>query len=507
MSKKTPILIIGAGPSGLAMALWLRKRNQPFRIIDKSEGPGETSRALAVQARTLELYRQMNMDEALIAGGITADSLTLRRNGKIAARAFFGAAGKGVTPFPYLLFCAQDIHEKLLVTELENLGVKIERKTELIRINQDENSVSATLRGPLGEESITVDYLCGCDGAHSFVRRELGIEFPGGTYSQMFFVADVKASGAMAEHGIQTSVSRDGFCIVMPIKSQNSVRLVGIVPKEVEQNPRLQFSDVEKSVGEITGLTFHGVNWFSTYHVHHRVAERFQLGRVFLVGDAGHIHSPAGGQGMNTGIGDAINLAWKLADVIQNRAHPKLLETYSPERMAFAKVLVKSTDTAFRLIATRSKFGSFIRTYIFPKIFEGLTQTRIFTRFAIRVLSQIRIHYRESSLSKNDSSLALKLQAGDRLPWIETADNFLPLKSMDWQIHVYGNPAPELSSLPIFLHTWRWNEKYEELGFAKNVLYLIRPDGHIAFVSRAQSITAMKSYCEENGLTILNSRP
>ncbi len=212
----------------------------------------------------------------------------------------------------------------MLVNTLKELGTEVERNTELIDFKQDGKNVVSTVNSPRGKESILSDYLCGCDGAHSTVRHGLKEEFKGGTYSQVFFVADVKATGKSGEDGVQISVSKQDFCIIMPIKTLGSIRLTGLVPSASEKKEKITYEDVREAVARNTGLHVSEVVWFSVYHVHHRVAGDFHKDRVFLSGDAGHIHSPAGGQGMNTGIGDAINLAWKLADVIQGRFSKQL---------------------------------------------------------------------------------------------------------------------------------------------------------------------------------------
>lgn len=495
--SKTSVLIVGAGPTGLILAFWLKKKGIDLRIIDKSSAPGETSRALAVQARTLELYRQLGIDQEIIAQGITTRQIILRRLGRIVAKAQLGAMGEGMSPFPYLLFCSQDLHEAALCAELKKLGVTVERQVELQDFSQNKQNVVATVKTSAGFETIEADYMVGCDGAHSKVRHGLGLDFPGGTYSQVFYVADVQASGEAADAGLQISLSKKDFCIIMPIKLINSVRLTGVVPPENENKKEITFFDVESSVKRNTGLNVTKVNWFSTYHVHHRVVQHFRQDRVFLAGDAAHIHSPAGGQGMNTGIGDAINLAWKLAEVIHHRASEKILESYEPERLAFAKKLVATTDTAFRFIASRSFFGSIFRAYVLPRLFSLLVLFRPFLTLAFRTISQIRIKYRESILSQG---IAGEVYAGDRLPWVQQqqGDNFESLKSLDWQLHIYGKASPEIQTcaqeLGLALHRFPWSTEAGAKGLKENALYLIRPDGYVGFASDVQNKESLSEY-------------
>lgn len=498
--NQTSVLIAGAGPTGLVLALWLKRRGINFRIIDKSTAPGTTSRAIAVQARTLEFYKQLGIADQLIEAGTTTPQLILRRKGKIAAVAKFGALGKDVSPFPYLLFCSQDVHEALLVDLLKQEGVEIERQTELIGFEQNATSVTAHISKPKGKEIFTADYLCGCDGAHSIVRHQMPTEFPGGAYSQVFFVADVQATGEMAGGGVQISVSKKDFCIVMPIKTKGSIRLIGIVPPESEAKTNIIYEDVAHSVQVNSGLEVQKVNWFSSYSVHHRVAVDFQNGRVFISGDAGHIHSPAGGQGMNTGIGDAINLAWKLAEVIQGNFEPKLLQSYHEERHAFAKILIQTTDQAFKVIASRGIFGSFFRTYIMPEIFAALTRVPFFLKIMFRTVSQVRINYRGQSLSQGQAG---DIVAGDRLPWVKTlkGDNYDQLKTLSWQIHIYGDALTDFKNafMNIPIIEYEWNAKLYQKGFLRHAAYLIRPDGHVAFAIERQDPILIKNYLMKIG--------
>jgi hypothetical protein len=231
--------------------------------------------------------------------------------------------------------------------------------------------------------------------------------------------------------------------------------------------------------------------------VHHRVASRFRAGRAFLLGDAAHIHSPVGAQGMNTGIGDAVNLAWKLAEVIQGRASEKLLETYEPERIAFARVLVKTTDTAFKLVANRSWPGAIFRAYVLPVAFTILTHVRFGIRYAFRVLSQIRINYRPSLLSEGDVGGAI---GGDRLPWVRfgESDNFAPLVSLAWQVHVYGETqggfAEKVRALGLPMHVFPFTEEAKKKGLLRNGAYVIRPDGYIGLAQPKPEASAIADY-------------
>src|SRR6516164_3964866 len=346
------VLIIGAGPTGLVLALWLTRLGVRVRIIDKTADPGTTSRAVAIQARTLELYRQLDLASAVVEAGVKVAAANLWVGGANAARVPLGRLGQGFSPFPFALTYPQDAHERLLIERLDGLGVKVERRTELVRFEQQPEGVRAVLgRADGSEETCEAAYLAGCDGAHSTVREALAVGFPGGTYSGLFYVADVDAAGPAADGEIHVDLEEADFLAVFPLKGTGRLRLIGPVSWEPDREHReLTFDDVSPRAIRNLKLTIAGVNWFSTYHVHHRVAAKFREGRAFLLGDAAHVHSPVGGQGMNTGIGDAVNLSWKLAAVLNGGAPDSLLDTYEPERIGFARKLVATTDRVFAVV-------------------------------------------------------------------------------------------------------------------------------------------------------------
>jgi 2-polyprenyl-6-methoxyphenol hydroxylase-like FAD-dependent oxidoreductase len=332
------VLIVGAGPAGLVLALWLTRFGVKCRIVDKASRPGMTSRAMVVHARTLEFYGQLGIADMVVAAGEKGTVLNAHLNRKRIARIHFGDFGEGLSRYPFLLVLPQDVHERVLEAELQKAGVMVERDCELVDLHQKGGRILTRFKTADGEESISVDYLCGCDGAHSTVREKLGISFPGGTYQQVFFVANAAVDGATADDEVHFAFADDDIFAIFPLKQRTNWRLIGVVPRTVTKDIQdITYDDVADLVRHDAGLEAPKVNWFSTYHVHHRVAQTFRQGGVFLLGDAGHIHSPAGGQGMNTGIGDASNLGWKLAAVLQERAAPTVLESYPAERVAIAE--------------------------------------------------------------------------------------------------------------------------------------------------------------------------
>jgi 2-polyprenyl-6-methoxyphenol hydroxylase-like FAD-dependent oxidoreductase len=508
-NRDTDVLIIGAGPTGLVLALWLARRGVSVRIVDKTADAGTTSRAVAVQARTLEFYRQLGLADAVLERGRKAVAVNLWVAGKKEARAVFGDMGAGISPFPYALLFPQDEHECLLIERLGEAGVKVERNTELLSFEDATTRVLARLRRPDGSvEKCTAGFIAGCDGAHSKVREGLGIGFPGGTYDHLFYVADVEASGDAMNGEIHVGLDTSEFLAVFPMKGEGHARLIGTVQEDAEhQKNNLSWRDVSQRVIAWMHIDVERVNWFSTYRVHHRVADQFRKGRAFLLGDAAHIHSPVGGQGMNTGIGDAVNLAWKLADVIRGRAGSPILDSYEPERIAFARRLVATTDEAFTGVTSPGLMARFVRLRIVPLLVPAFFPFRAVQRLLFRTVSQTVVNYRGSGLSDGRAG---SVHGGDRLPWVkmnrDDADNFTPLTSLDWQVHVYGDAAPEIRAVcearKLPLHVFPWSPDMDRSGLLRDAVYLVRPDGYIALVNAGGGAAALTSYLDARKLNL-----
>lgn len=503
------VLIVGAGPTGLVLALWLTKLGVKLRIVDKAARAGTTSRALAVQARTLEFYRQVGLAEAVVEGGHKVGAMNLWVGRKIVTRVNLHDIGLGLGPYDYMFIFPQDEHEALLEGALAKLGVTVERSTELMGFTDDGDCVRAVLQNAEGvQEMCEARYLAGCDGARSKVRETLDTGFPGGSYSQLFYVADVEASGEPVDGNLNIDLDEADFLAVFPLKAKGHARLVGVVSDDRAKHPEtLTFEDVSHQAIDDVKIKVAKVNWFSTYHVHHRVTNHFRKGNAFLLGDAAHIHSPAGGQGMNTGIGDAVNLAWKLAAVLRKRARPDLLDTYEPERIGFAKRLVQTTDRVFTLASSEGKLAERLRTQVVPRIAPALTGIDFVRRFAFRTVSQMVVNYRRGPLSEGAAG---DVWGGDRLPWVRLAggaDNFNPLKTLDWQAHVYGEASAALSQAcearGLDLHRMPWSAAMRKAGVKENALYLVRPDGYVALADPKGDAERLIAYLDAHGIAPL----
>ncbi len=493
-----PVLIVGAGPTGLVLALSLARHGVACRIIDDSEGPGEASRAMAVQARTLELYQQLGFGGDMVAAGIPIDQVRIRSGTREIAKLSIGAAGHGLSPYPFVLCFAQDEHERFLVARLAEAGVVVEWGVALKSFAQDADGVRAVLDRGGHEEVATASYICGCDGAHSAVRHGLGLEFAGGSYDQRFYVADVKVAGDPPSELCANIGARD-FALMFPVRHSGMQRLIGVVPPGFEDCDPLTFDAIRAPVEQRVGVRVESINWFATYRVHHRVSSGFRRGRAFLAGDAGHIHSPAGGQGMNTGIGDAINLGWKLAHVINGKASAAVLDTYETERIAFARTLVASTDRAFRALVAGGIAGQIVRAWLLPLVVPWLARLVATPRVMFRTVSQLRIAYPDSALS---SGRAGTVRGGDRMPW--TGSNYATLNGVDWRLQVCGAADPGLAAAArehgLALDVMPFDAAARAAGLASGAAYLLRPDGYVALALSDQAAAQLTAFVRKFAL-------
>jgi 2-polyprenyl-6-methoxyphenol hydroxylase-like FAD-dependent oxidoreductase len=512
MESETEVLIVGAGPTGLALALWLEHFGVKVRIVDQAAEPGMTSRALAVHARILEFYDQVGLAREIVERGLKMGAANLWVAGQQKGRVVFGDMGQGISPFPYALIFPQDEHERLLIDHLRTLGVQVERPVKLVGFEERDGRAMARLRRREGsEETVAAAFIAGCDGTHSTVRDALNVGFSGGTYSHIFYVADVEASGRAMNHELNIALDEAEFLAIFPLRGDGRARFIGTVKREAEERHVLTFDDVNHRLIDRLDIKVERVSWFSTYHVHHRIAGHFRKGRAFLLGDAAHIHSPVGGQGMNTGIGDAVNLAWKLAMVVQMRADIRLLDSYEPERIAFARRLVATTDRAFQFINRDGAVARFVRTRLVPLLLPALFGFQAWRRLMFLTISQTNVNYRGSALSTGSAG---RVRAGDRLPWIlqeDGTDNFASLRNLDWQAHVYGEASAETqqacAKYGLSLERFAWSAAASRAGFARNAFYLVRPDGYLGLAAASDIVAALQDYQARFNLAFAKAQP
>jgi 2-polyprenyl-6-methoxyphenol hydroxylase-like FAD-dependent oxidoreductase len=510
----TEVLIVGAGPTGLMLALQLVRRGVRVQIIDRHSGPAQQSRAMAVHARTLEIYQQLGLAERAIELGCTGGGANIWAQGSWKARLPVGVIGQGVSAYPFVLMLGQDDNELLLGAELTRTGVAIQWNTELLALEQQPRSVTATVRQADGAvRRVSAAFLAGCDGGRSTVRELNSIGFPGAPYEHTFFVADTQATGPMRPDELNVYLWRDGFHLFFPMRGTNRWRVIGILPKDLRAKEGVTFDDVMPHVRQESGgagLEFQRCLWFSTYHIHHRCAERFQNGRCFVLGDAAHLHSPMGGQGMNTGLQDAYNLAWKLSLVVKGRANAALLESYESERLAVAQRLLATTDRVFRAIVAENWAGTFLRTRVFARVAAFAMSRKRTQKIAFATLSQTGIAYPRSLLSRAAGTLPKGApRPGDRFPWLQLTaaggaapeDLFRRLDDTHFNLLVFGQPAPEALPLArdlLRVHAFRADEhnarELARAGVPATSFWLLRPDGHVGLAGTRFDAAELNAY-------------
>ena len=517
MHTDTDVLIVGAGPTGLMLANQLARRGVRMRIIDRHASPARESRALGVQARTLEIYSHLGIADQAVALGKRADGAVLWAQGRRAARVPLGDIGRDVSPYPYLLVLGQDDNERLLGDALRARGLAVQWNTELVGLAQDTDHVTATLKNPDGSQSeVRVPWLAGCDGARSTVRELSGIPFEGAPYQHVFFVADVQMTGSMAPDVLNVYLWRRGFHLLFPMRGTDHWRIVGILPPHLRGRDDLTFEETIPTLRHEVGteLSFQACNWYSTYRIHHRRAARFHDRRCFLLGDAAHIHSPVGGQGMNTGLQDAYNLAWKLALVVSRRAGAGLVHSYEDERLPVANHLLKRTDRLFSIVVSDNWLIGLLRTKVMPKIMGLALRTAAVRRLFFRTISQTGIRYRGSPLSHALVGLPEDApRAGDRFPWVRLKfqpsgpleDLYGRLDDLRFTLLLFGQAAPP-GGIPELGDQLRIHEvpsdpaNERELARARiprPSFYLLRPDGHVGLVGLQVDAAAASRYVSE----------
>jgi 2-polyprenyl-6-methoxyphenol hydroxylase-like FAD-dependent oxidoreductase len=503
---KTDVIIVGAGPTGLSLACQLIRYGIDFIIFDKNETTTPHSKAIGVQARTLEIYEQIGLSDNLIEQGAIAAKARMIVGGKVRGEVEFGEMGKGLSPYPFILMVEQGRHETILYDFIKSNGRDVLWQTELESFTQNESGVTATIKNANGEiETIKAKFLVGCDGAKSMVRHSLGLTFEGSTFERMFYVADVEIDWNYSHDAGQAFLLKNNLLAFFPMTGENQWRIVGTFPEEFAKDEGdVLYEEIEEQIKQDAQLELDitKVNWFSTYKVHTRRVNKFSVGRCFLAGDSAHIHTPAGAQGMNTGIQDGYNLAWKIAMVLQGNADAKILETYNDERLENAKNLLETTDRFFNLAANPNFPFSFLRMYVFPYMAGVAFRIDALKKFVFPRVSQIAINYRHSSLSRNNGKFAVK--AGDRMPYflVEDASIYNELREPKFHLLTFfdgsGNPPdfPEtkFSELVDFHHLPLYPHIAEIFNAAESFMILLRPDNYIGFISAEISPEILENY-------------
>jgi 2-polyprenyl-6-methoxyphenol hydroxylase-like FAD-dependent oxidoreductase len=535
MGMADPILIVGAGPTGLAMAAALARYGIACRIVDKSPAPATQSKALAVQARTLELFDQLGVVDEMLARGQKVRGMEIFSDSHRLAQIHIDNIP---SEYPFILGLAQSQTEQILIAHLERQGIAVERPVELMALAQDDTKVTATLKDGDGHvETVSAPFVIGCDSAHSAVRHSVQIPFVGAEYPEVWALADVKIAWDLPADMMHLFMHPKGLFATIPLE-QGRQRIIAELPgiDTTVPLPELALGDFQRMADERAGSTHARISdpvWMSHFRLHLRHAERYRQGRVFLAGDAAHIHSPAGGQGMNTGIQDAYNLAWKLALALQGHAQAGLLDTYESERVPVAQKVMRMSDTMIRMTAAHNPMVRGVRNLAMPLASRQGVVQRMMTQW----VSELAVNYRESAIVAGHGRFSGDLKPGDRAPdaqplMTSTGDGvrlfdllrrpqhilllFAPPapQQADWQrltafadaidqrhagliapYLIVGDEAeqPTAVSDARVLHDARGDLR-RTYGVTAESLYLIRPDGYIGFRSQPPDEAGLESY-------------
>ena len=524
------VLVVGAGPTGLALAVQAERHGASVRIVDRAAAPVRESRALVVQPRTLELLAGCGVTDALVERGRSTVRLVLHA-GRTAVPIPLFDLGLDDSPYPYLLFLSQAETEAALGAHLAGRGVAVERGAELVGIDQDPRAVRCRLSTAAGEQEVAARFVVGCDGVASTVRESLGVPFVGDRYPHRFALADLDVDGdqrgSLEVGAVHTYLAARGMLFFFPLGRPAPWRLFGILPHRAGDSPPRPPSLVELQAlaDEFTGgaIRLREPVWRSEFRLRHRLAARYRVGRVFLAGDSAHAHSPAGGQGMNAGIQDAWNLGWKLALAARGVGPPRLLDSYEAERRPVGAALLRYTDRLFS-IATSTRVPILtVRTRVVPRVAPLFPRLPAAVRAAgFRRVADLDVRYRRSPVVEDaHSGVRRGPLAGDRLP-----DAPLTGPTGRTSLHRLVGPAghhvllvgsaadaaADVAQSPdLTVHGIRYEpvpgQLQDDTGQVRRRLnagtaaqYVVRPDGHVAFHAGGEDLRALLSWLRRSKL-------
>ena len=486
------VLVVGAGPVGLTMAAELARYGVPTRIIEKSPQRTDKSKALVLWARTLELLDRAGCGVAFVDAGLKVTGANIFANGRQIAHVQLDEVR---TPHPYALMLPQSETERLLDVHLNACGVEVERQVELVRFFPGADKVAVTLRHADGhEELLEVPWLIGCDGAHSAVRHGLGMQFEGNTLASDWILADIHLTGLGANaNDVNTYWHSSGVLVVFPI-STGRYRMIADVgdayEKQLRPDPTL--AEVQAIVDQRGpgGIQISDPIWLASFRINERKVKDYRAGRVFLVGDAAHVHSPAGGQGMNTGMQDAVNLSWKLAMVQHGlMAEEPLLSSYSAERSAVGKQVLADAGHLTMLATIRSGVLQTMRNHVASLVF-GWSPVR---RAMATKLSELSIGYPHSPLTVPGKQGHAGPAPGERVPVLDEVN--LVGAGTTPRFVLFAKGDKEGAAL-LQRHGAVLEPEFRK-PFGEDAIWLVRPDGYVALVAKAGDWAAVEGYLAE----------
>lgn len=517
----TEVLIVGAGPTGLMMACQLAMHRVSFCIIDVKDSPSKNSGALIVQARSLEIFQQLGIAREAINKGIIANKVNIIYNGKKIACSFIKDIGGNLSQFPFLLMLEQSKTENLLLDFIHQYGYTVERGIRFKSFIQENDEVISSMVLPdETEQLIKTKYVIAADGSQSSIRNFLNIPFTGKTYAKPIFILDCKANTKFIDDEINFVFSNSTVTGFFPLKDSRW-RIDGAFPKEIEKQKTVTIDFIEKEFHLWTriNIEFHDFEWFSVFHSHQKYAKSIRIQNCFLIGDAAHVNTPVGAQGMNTGLQDAWNLAWKLSLVIKQKAKPALLNTYFTERFCISKGFARYADTVFKLLTSSNVLVKFFRFYVLrvllKYLFPLIQKQKTFRENFFKSISQIGIQYKNSPLSYKKSNWKFVQnfpRPGERWPYFEflfngrNTNSYEILKDACFNMIVFAEVLPEeiktiaerynLSSIliPLILET---KGVYNSFGIKNNGYFLIRPDLYISLLSANLNSKHLNNYLQK----------